>query len=88
MRVFCLFMLDRIINEMIEWIFNLCFGECVVGGGGGGGGGVILSNLFLFENNFLVPYKIIGNWYHPTRLEKSVSKMGLRSPDVERLTMS
>ena len=33
-------------------------------------------------------YKKFGNWYHPTRLEKSVSKMGLRSPDVGRLTMS
>ena len=42
----------------------------------------------MLENVSLEPYKTIGNWYHPTRLEKSVSKIGLRSPDAGRLTMS
>ena len=42
----------------------------------------------MFEKVSLEPSKKIGNRYHPTRLEKSVSKMGLRSPDVGRLTMS
>ena len=41
-----------------------------------------------FRKVSLEPYKKIGGQYQPMRLEKSISRMGLRSPYVGRLTLS